>query len=167
MSIRLLLLLAAVLPAAGTIAQEVKNITNLNASAGAAYFNLELGKQIHTDRSHTADWDISFAKTTISLNEKAGVTAQVVAVSFESLGKAPAAGYRKDTDESKAIPTGSGNGWYNYNIEDHTILPIADRTIVVKTGNGKKYKIGISSYNKDGKLFEGTGFYTFRYAVID
>lgn len=151
----------------GAFGQEVRTISNLNASGGTVYFNLGSGKEVSADRSTTAEWDISFAKTTIAVNEKAKVTAQVVESIFDALKKAPANGYRPDTEESRAIPTGSGNGWYNYNMEDHSILPIADRTIVVKAGNGKKYKISIISYNKDQKLFESTGYYTFRYVAID
>lgn len=143
-------------------AQDLKTINNLNASGKVAYFNLASGKEV----TQEDNWDISFQKTTIALNNNANVTAQVAASTFDKLDRAPAAGYKPDTEESKAIPTGSGNGWYNYNMEDHSILPIADRTIVVKATDGKKYKIKIISYNKDQKLHESSGYYTFQYTVI-
>ncbi len=164
---RLLSSLLAVFIISGAFGQESRTISNLNASGGIVYFNLGTGKEVAADKANTADWDLSFAKTTIAVNDKGNVTAQVVASTFEALKKAPANGYRQDTEESRAIPTGSGNGWYSYNMEDHTILPIPDRTIVVKAVDGKKYKINIISYNKDQKLFESTGYYTFRYAAID
>lgn len=148
-------------------AQEFKKITNLNAATGTVYLNLASGKEVSADKANTSDWDLSFAKTTIAVNEKGKVTAQVVQSTFDALKKAPASGYRADTEESRAIPTGSGNGWYNYNMEDHTIVPITDRTIVVKAGDGKKYKIKIISYNKDQKSFESTGYYSFEYTPID
>ncbi len=147
--------------------QEEKTITNLNASGGKIYFNLASGKEVSAEKAHTSDWDLSFAKTTIGLNEKGKVMAQVVNSTYEDLKKAPAKGYRQDTEESSAIPTGSGNGWYNYNMEDHTIVPIADRSIVVKAVDGKKYKIRILSYNKDQKSFENTGYYSFQYTVVN
>ncbi len=164
---RMFFSLLSMLLAITTYSQEPQTIYNLNASGGTVYFSLASGKETGADKSNTPAWDISFAKTTISVNEKGKVTAQVVSSTFEALKKAPESGYRPDTDESKAIPTGSGNGWYHYNMEDHTILPIADRTIVVKASDGKKYKIKIISYNKDQKLFESTGYYTFRYIAVD
>lgn len=149
-------------------AQDVKTIQNLNASKGVVYFNLATGKEVPPDKAASADWDLSFAKTTISVNSaKANITAQVTTPGFESLTKAPAAGYKKDSEEGKAIPTGSGNGWYNYNMEDHTIEPIIDRTIVIKGQDKKYYKLQVISYNKDGKAFEPSGYYSFRYAAIE
>ena len=48
-----------------------------------------------------------------------------------------------------AIPTGSGNGWYNYNPTTHVISPIAGKVIIVKTNDGKYAKVEILSYYKD------------------
>lgn len=156
------------LSATGALAQEVKTIQNLDASKGVVYFSLATGKEVPADKAASAEWDLSFAKTTIAINSaKANVTAQVASEGFEKLAKAPAAGYKKDSEEGKAIPTGSGNGWYNYNMEDHTIEPILDRTIVIKGQDKKYYKLQVISYNKDGKAFEPTGYYSFRYVTVE
>ncbi|MBX3254863.1 MAG: HmuY family protein [Chitinophagaceae bacterium] len=141
-------------------AQDVKNTDNLNASQAVAYFNLSTGKEV-TDPD-PKNWDISFQKTTISVNG----SAQVVNIAFEGLSQPPSGGFKTDDGNNKAIPTGSGNGWYNYNMEDHTIEPIANRTIVIKTPKGKYYKLQIISYNKNRQPHEPTGYYSFRYKEL-
>lgn len=138
-------------------AQDIKNIDNLNASQAVAYFSLASGKEVATNDAK--NWDISFQKTTISVNG----SAQVVNIAFDGLSQTPANGFKKDEGNNKAIPTGSGNGWYNYNMEDHTIEPIANRTIIIKTQNGRFYKLQVISYNKDRQPHEATGYYSFRY----
>ena len=85
-----------------------------------------------------------------------------------------------DTDEVLAIPTGSGNGWYTYTGQGNppnAILPIEDKTIILKTGDGNHYaKLEIISYykgNPDTGTEEFASFqtrpdgrhYTFRYAL--
>lgn len=140
-------------------AQDVKNINNLNASQSVAYFNLSSGKEVAAD---VKNWDVSFQKTTISVNG----SAQVVSIAFDGLSQIPTGGFKTDAGSNKAIPTGSGNGWYIYNMEDHTIEPIADRTIVIKVQNGKYYKLQVISYNKDKQPHEPTGYYTFRYKEL-
>lgn len=141
-------------------AQHTKGIYNLNASQSVAYFNLSSGKEVA--KADVKNWDLSFQKTTISVNG----SAQVVHIAFEGLSQIPAAGFKTDEGSNKAIPTGSGNGWYIYNMEDHSIEPIADRTIVIKTQNGKYYKLQVISYNKDRQPHEPTGYYTFRYQEL-
>ncbi|MBX2921833.1 MAG: HmuY family protein [Chitinophagaceae bacterium] len=140
--------------------QDIKNIENLNASQSIAYFNLATGKEV--PGTDAKSWDLSFQKTTISVNG----SAQVVSLAFEGLSQPPTGGFKTDDGNNKAIPTGSGNGWYNYNIEDHTIEPIAGRTIVVKTQKGKYYKLQVISYNKDRQPHEPTGYYSFRYKEL-
>lgn len=141
-------------------AQDVKSIDNLNASQAIAYFSLSSGKEVSD--ADAKNWDISFQKTTISVNG----SAQVINIAFDGLSQPPTGGFKTDDGNNKAIPTGSGNGWYNYNMEDHTIEPIANRTIVVKTQKGKYYKLEIISYNKDRQPHEPTGYYSFRYKEL-
>lgn len=145
-------------------AQEVKQIANIDGSEKPAYINLLEGKAV----SQYGDWSIGFHKTTILINSGSGSkqdSAQLVTTSFDQLTTAPRSGYKADGDQ-KAIPQGSGNGWYLYDTQDHSINPIPDRTIVVKTSNGTYVKIQVVSYYRDQKVSEPTGFYTIRYAML-
>ncbi|WP_169719553.1 HmuY family protein [Olivibacter sitiensis] len=153
-----------------TFAQEVKTQTNLDAGNGMVLFNLAKGRIVEASKLQTADWDIAFQKTTILFNSGSSgpgkTSAQLVGSSFEQLTKAPEDGYKSDTESTKAIPTGSGNGWYVYDMEGHTITPIPHKTIVVRTETGKHYKLEILSYNKDQKPYEQSGYYSFRFAPL-
>jgi hypothetical protein len=106
--------------------------------------------------------------------------AQIVSTGFDDLLEAPADGYVTDGD-SYAIPTGANNGWYTYtgaapSGPQHAILPIAGKTIVVKTANGKYAKIQVLSYYKGNPNTSTVdfadlskrplgGYYTIRYMI--
>lgn len=134
---------------------EIKTYNNLDARE-TGYFNFSTGKVVSPDET----WDISFAHTTVAVKN----IAQVVDSGFDELTVAPTDGYKADTQDKKAIPTGSGNGWYDYSIFKHSITPLPDKVIVVKTSDNRYVKITILSYYKD---FHGdSGYYTFRYAFL-
>ncbi len=165
MRFTLFALAAILLTSTAAQAQEEKKQFNLNAADGIVYYDLETNQPVaKTNKA----WDISFSKTAIQLNSAEGkVEAQIVGgTSFEKLVKAPTAGYKKDGASSSAIQGGSGNGWYNYNMDDHTIQPIADKVLVIKTTEGKFVKLSIISYYKDQKDFNPGGYYNFKYSFI-
>ncbi len=165
MRLKLFILAAAVFSVTTMQAQEEKKQFNLNAADGIVYYDLETNQPVaKTNKA----WDISFSKTAIQLNSAEGkVEAQLVSgTNFDKLTKAPTTGFKKDSAGSSAIQSGSGNGWYSYNMEDHTIQPIADRVIVVKTTEGKIVKLAITSYYKDQKDFNPGGYYNFKYSFI-
>ena len=114
--------------------------------------------KVVTDNS----WDIAFRGTTIIVNggAKIGITDEpertgsgavsIVAGTFASVTAFPAATtFKQDASTVYAIPTGSGNGWYNYNTSNNIISPIAGKVFVVKTHDGKYAKFEILSYYKD------------------
>ena len=78
---------------------------------------------------------------------------------------------KKDTEEGYGLPTGSGNGWYDYNIigkPAHTVHPRPGTVLVIKTHDGHHYvKMQITSYYKDNKYPIKTdltsGYYNFKY----
>ena len=74
--------------------------------------------------------------------------------------------FAQDAAATYAIPTGSGNGWYNYS--NTIISPIAGKVFVVKTHDGKYAKFEILSYYKDAPATpDATSvgrYYTFNYA---
>jgi hypothetical protein len=73
----------------------------------------------------------------------------------------------QDGTNTYAIPTGSGNGWYNYNSTTNLITSIAGKVFVVKTHDGKYAKMEIISYYKDAPATPDatalSRYYTFRY----
>jgi len=75
--------------------------------------------------------------------------------------------FAQDATNTYAIPTGSGNGWYNYNSTNNLITPIAGKVFVVKTHDGKYAKMEIISYYKDAPATPDatalSRYYTFRY----
>ncbi|MEM9023411.1 MAG: HmuY family protein, partial [Bacteroidota bacterium] len=153
---------------------------DLDAS-GSHYtlFNLSSGEIIPIADSATNRWDIGFKGTTIILNGgisgPGSVTGQVMQTDFNDLMVAPASGYASDDASGLAVPSGTGNGWYNYvGPPTHIIEPIDGRTVVVQTNNGNFAKISLTSYyagNPDLSQytvhppFEPSSHYTFRYFV--
>jgi len=147
-------------------AQAVKTITNIDASAASAYFNFATGKQVP---AASDEWDIAFNRTTVLINGGSSGSGSAQAVllketSFEEVTKQPTAGFKADTESEKAIPTGSGNGWYEYNMSDHSINPIPGRVLVIKTTAGKYVKLEILGYYNETN--HNSANYSFRYSVL-
>lgn len=102
--------------------------------------------------SASTEWDLAFQSTTIRVN--GGVSgpgegaAYVAEAPFEEVTEVDVDRLQSDTEQALAIPTGSGNGWYNYSgPPNHLITPIPGRTLVIRTADGDGYaKIRIVSY---------------------
>ncbi|PUZ23886.1 hypothetical protein GA0116948_10840 [Chitinophaga costaii] len=156
--IKYLLFTGIVCLATNAQAQDIKTLRNINASQGTTYLDLQHGDTVSSNRH----WDIALFKTTLSVNEPA----ILLHAKFEELVKAPDAPYQTDSDTLKAIPTGSGKGWYQYNMEEHTITPLPDKVIVLKVDDQTFIKLQIESYYKDGKPWEAGAYYTLRYAIL-
>ena len=74
----------------------------------------------------------------------------------------------QDSETSLAIPTGSDNGWYNYNPATFTITPLAGKILVFRTRDNRYAKVEILSYYQDAPSnpdpFTDEGrYYTFNY----
>ena len=142
-------------------------------------FSLSKGDTIPLSDSATTKWDIGFKGTTVILNGgisgPSTVTGQVVNTAFNNLLTAPLSGYVADSVSGKAIPTGSGNGWYTYaGAPTHKIEPIPNTTIAIQLANGKYAKVEIISYyqgNPDLSQYtsspptEPGKYYTFNYFI--
>ncbi|MCB2407320.1 HmuY family protein [Hymenobacter lucidus] len=135
------------------------------------FFSLAEGKEVPYTDSASTKWDLAFRGTTILTNGGTSGPgqggAQVKTGLFAELTTAPDAGYAQDAATGKAIPTGSGNGWYSYNATTHIISPIAGRVVVVRTATGKYAKLEVTNYYKDAPATPTettpSGYYTFRY----
>ena len=145
------------------LAQSAKTEKNLNARSKTTFYSLEAGKIV----KETENWDLAFNNTAIKINSKQNVSAQILSnTSFDKVVKVPESGYKKDSQSSSAIPTGSGNGWYNYDMATHALTPIPGKIIIVKTTSGKHMKLEVLSYYFDEEDYNETGFYTFKYALV-
>lgn len=137
-------------------------------------YNLRDNKTVANTDSATNKWDVGFNGTTIIVNGGAIRSGQGGAYihtgTFEELTTIPAtATFAQDQSPTQlAIPTGSGNGWYNYNQAANLITPIPGRVLVIRTGDGKYAKMEILSYYENAPAQPDANsrqrFYTFRYA---
>lgn len=136
--------------------------------------------EIVADADSASDqWDIAFSSTNIIVNNSisgpGNAGAVVLDAAFESVTTAPSDGYQTDTEGQLAI-----SGWYNYTGQTeptNAIIPLDNKTIVVKTGDGEYYaKIKILSYyegNPDTstdtfanlQTRPASRYYTFEYAI--
>ena len=150
---------------------------DIDATGGKyQFYSIEKGDTVPATDSASTKWDIAFGGsggTTILLNSgtsgpgQAGVI--ILDTLFNEVIAAPTTGYAQDNAVSKAIPTGSNNGWYNYaGPPNHTITPLAGKVFVIRTATGKYAKLEFISYYKGAPaapsgLTDISRFYTIRY----
>ncbi|MES2627480.1 MAG: HmuY family protein [Bacteroidota bacterium] len=152
-----------------------KKISDLSIdSANGRYtlFNLETGKVVPNSDSASDNWHIGFLSTTIIVNSgvsgPGNTQGQVITGIYDNYNEATTTGFKADgTGISRAVPTGSGNGWYSYNSDTHVISPTPGRLLLFKTSDNKYCKMEILSYYK-GAPAQPTAemesrTYTFRY----
>ncbi|MGR3812117.1 HmuY family protein [Jiulongibacter sp. NS-SX5] len=157
---------------------KVETISDLPAnpsdapSANYTFFSFEDGVLSAAD-SASSNWDLAFRSTTILVNGgnsgPGSAQAGVVDGVFSDFTEVPASlVWSTDSETAKAIPTGSGNGWYSYNPTNHQITPLAGKVIFVKDSDGNYAKVEILSYYKGAPATPGADavgrYYTFRYA---
>ena len=145
--------------------------TPIGTTGKFKFFSFATGQTVPNSDSLTTKWDVGFRGTTIIVN--GGVSrignggVKLISEIFDNVAEAPQDGYLTDGEGTYAIPTGSGNGWYNYNAQAGTIIPIAGKVLVFRTGEGKFAKMEILSYYKDAPANptqQSPGrYYTFRY----
>ncbi len=139
-------------------------------------FDFETGAETTSD----TDWDIAFRGTTIAVNggvatgttdeptRNGDVSAAIVTGTFTSVTSAADLTFSQDSETSFAIPTGSDNGWYNYNSESFTVTAIPGKVFVFKTTEGNYAKVEFISYYQDAPAVpdpfaDATPYYTFNY----
>ncbi len=139
-------------------------------------FNFSTGMQT----TSTTDWDIAFRGTTIAVNggtatgsvdepERNGNAAAVIVDgTLAGVNSVDGLTFLQDGTEGFAIPSGSDNGWFNYNFMTNVVSKIPGKVLVFRTRDGRFAKVEIISYyqgapaNPDG--FNDTPrYYTFDY----
>jgi hypothetical protein len=151
-------------------------IYNVPADTGhqniTTYFRFSDSTIVTGSDTTTANWDIAFKSTTIFTNSGSSGPGQGSAVvltniNFSDVTQAPESGYEIDSTAAPAIPTGSGNGWYNYDFTTNIISPIPGVVLVIRTGDSKYAKVQILSYYKDAPANPSSSdvprLYSFKY----
>jgi len=158
---------AAPVPFAVLEALESATVENLEAPqtggqgepVGGPFTKFSFANGTVTDSD--TEWDIAFRGTTIAVN--GGVAtgtsgeplrngnggATIETGTFAEITSAESLAFTEDADGAFAIPTGSDNGWYNYNPATFTVTPIPGRVLVFRTHDGKFAKVEILSYYRD------------------
>lgn len=158
---------------AKTVSSLAANPTDAPSGNKFTLFSFKDNAIVANADSATNKWDIGFRSTTIIVN--GGVIrsgqggAYIHTGLFNELTEIPA-NQVFNTDETAttlAIPTGSSNGWYNYNSTTNIISPIAGKILVIKTGDGKYAKVEILNYYKNAPTNPSATdigrYYTFKY----
>lgn len=137
------------------------------------YFSFEENRFVP---SESGNWDIGIKGLNIIVNNgvsgDGSTEAAVINGIFDEYNSIPDDLELKiDTDGEKAIPGGSGNGWYNYNMATHVVSPIPGRILIIKTNGGNYVKMEILSYYRDNPplnevdLTTPSAYYTFQYVL--
>lgn len=129
--------------------------------------------------SETA-WDIAFRGTTIAVNggvltgtseepvRNGAGAATIVDGLFAEVTSTEGLTFTQDAEGAFAIPSGSDNGWYNYNFMTNLVTPIPGKILVFRTHDGKVAKVEVLSYyegapaNPNG-FTDASRYYTFNY----
>ncbi|MGD1839953.1 MAG: HmuY family protein [Thermonemataceae bacterium] len=141
------------------------------------FYSLENQTIVAREDSASSNWDIAFQGTNIIINggpDRFGEGgAYIFEGTFEELQSVDPTRFIVDgvdndvNDSDLAIPTGSTNGWYNYNPAIQVATPIPGRILVIRTASGKYAKIEILSYYKGAPESptneDESRYYTFRY----
>ena len=145
-----------------------------------AFTKFDFETQSVTDSD--TDWDIAFRGTTIIVNggvsqgttdepERTGNAAAYIVndALFSEVTSVNTELFVQDALEILAIPSGSDNGWYNYNFTTNTITPLAGKVLVFRTTEGLFAKIEMLSYYQGAPAmpngFSDTPrYYTFNYS---
>lgn len=126
------------------------------------------------------EWDLAFRGTTVAVNGgvvtgtaeepsrngNGGVSIQ--SGTFTSITDADGLTFIQDADGAFAVPTGSDNGWYNYNFMTNIVSAIPGKVFVIRTHDGKYAKVEFLSYYEDAPSnpdpnTDASRFYTFNY----
>jgi len=166
------------------IPMEAMIINNLHAPTTSSPGQPAAGKFVKFSFSEQKiveddNWDIALRGTTILVNggfsgssdepSRSGLGGGYVETgNYGSIKSIDESKVKQDSESEKAIPIGSGKGWYDYDFQSHVITPRAGRTLIFKTHNGRYAKMMITSYYKDSPdvpnaLLHESQYYSFNY----
>lgn len=166
----------------GTLTPQI--VSNLRPdSLSVLYFSFDSDGLIAASRANTDEWDIRLPfinadsrsvdvvlnSGTVNTNGK--TVGVVVDSTFDLLTTAPADAQLRTDDTSSAkrvISTNLvGQGMFNYNGAQHTIVPNPQKTLVLKTRSGNYVKVQFVNLYKDAAtsptVLTPLGYYRLRY----
>lgn len=161
-----------------TVSNLAAGLTTPDGAAGLptlashyTFYSLAEQKAIPVSDSASTRWDIALKGTTILINGGSSGPgaggAQVFTGLFDDLATAPETGFATDSPTARAIPTGSGNGWYTYNPMTNIISPVAGKVLLIRTAAGRLAKVEVVSYYRNAPAMpapsDASRYYTFRY----
>ena len=166
---------------------ETNTVTNLFATQtggpgtgqpiGGEFAKFDFATGLETNSS--TEWDIAFRGTTIAINggsvtgtndepaRTGNAGAVIVEGTMSSVTTAEGLLFNQDSADGFAIPTGSDNGWYNYNFATNIISKIPGKILVFRTRDGRYAKVEILSYYKDNPSNPDASVDTPRYYTFD
>jgi hypothetical protein len=149
------------------------------------YFSFKTGAKVDTSKKASIEWDIAFAKeynSYVSINNGtdqqsfgfggAGKGAMLeINQAYDQVKEAPAdADFSSNGITSAGWDSGSGRGWYFYELKTHIAVPVLNRTYILRTADGKYAKLQMISMYKGAPatvtdLNWPAPYFTFRYYV--
>ncbi|WP_316816219.1 HmuY family protein [Pedobacter nyackensis] len=149
------------------------------------YFSFKTNGKVDKSKVLTSEWDIAFAKEYNSYispnsgtnNESYGFggpgkgAMMVVNQAYDDVKTAPSdAEFSSKGIDVAGWDSGSGNGWYFYELNTHIAVPVKNRTYILRTAEGKYAKLQLVSMYKGAPatvsdLNWPSPYFTFRYYV--
>lgn len=171
--------LTVILGSSAAIGQPIiQRATDIDARAedgNWTFYSLREGTIIPPEDSTSTNWDLAFKNTMIRPNGGIsgpgdGALVLLRDTTFHAIRNAPLdSHFRADTTIAAggfALPNGSGNGWYEYDLGAGLVLPLP-HILVVRTADGRYAKMQIESYYQGAPEnpdpMEGFRYYTFSY----
>ncbi len=153
--------------AAAELTATENSITIQTGKMGGAkvykYLDLDSGKLVEVEDPQADQvWDLSFQFYNIASNGGSSGKADVLVTHlettpFDTLKKAPTGPYLHDVASDPANFLISGlaflraKGWFIYFFLEHDVI-VRDRLYVVRSSEGKFFKVKIESFDKSGEL---------------
>lgn len=157
-----------------------------DSAVGWLYYSCETGEIVPPEDSATTAWDIRLpyiqccGKTKfipVQLNSgkngPGSVAGAVISGRFDNITALPSGTTLRFDDASNPVvplPVLGSNVYFVYDISSHTLRPVPDKVLVLRTLSGKLWKFQISSIYKGAEpnptQESPVGFYHFRSAQI-
>jgi hypothetical protein len=122
------------------------------------------------DRSDSTStkWDLAFQASNIIVNSAAtgGGSGGVVIVDadFDAVSEAPSSGYSTGT---VGLESSSSSAWGTYDPASMLVFPLAGKTLVIKTADGKYAKVRVVSYYQGAPEVPDAFVHQSRYFAFD
>jgi hypothetical protein len=159
--------------------------STINTGFKTFYFSFNTNARVDTSQKKTVAWDISFAReynSYVGVNSGSNLASHgyggpgkgamvIINQPYDQVKEAPAdAEFANNGVTAVGWDSGSGSGWYFYDLKTHIAVPVKNRTFVLRTADGKYAKLELLSMYKGAPavvtdLNWPSPYFTFRYYV--